>query len=38
MRMGHRKVGSEVVDWMHLAQDRYQWWALVNLVINHQIP
>jgi len=22
----------EGVNWMHLAQDRYQWWALVNMV------
>jgi hypothetical protein len=24
------KIGCEGVDWMHLAQDRDQWWALVN--------
>jgi len=24
------EIGWEVVDWMHLAQDRGQWWALVN--------
>jgi hypothetical protein len=22
------------VDWMHLAQDRDQWWAVVNTVVN----
>jgi hypothetical protein len=25
------------VDWMHLAQDRYQWRALVNTVMNLRI-
>jgi hypothetical protein len=24
----------EAVDWIHPAQDRDQWWALVNTVIN----
>jgi hypothetical protein len=25
-------IGLYVVDWMHLAQDRSQWWAPVNTV------
>jgi hypothetical protein len=28
----------EGVDWMHLAQDRYLWLALVNTVMNLRIP
>jgi hypothetical protein len=28
----------EVVDWMHLAEDRDQWWALVNMVMNLHVP
>jgi len=24
----------ESVDWIHLAQDRDQWWALVNMIMN----
>jgi len=27
----------EGVDWMHLAQDRDQWSALVNIVMNLQV-
>jgi hypothetical protein len=25
-----REIGFEGVDWIHLAQDRNRWWALVN--------
>jgi len=28
----------EGVDWIHLAQDRDQWWALVNMVMNLRVP
>jgi len=28
------ETGWEGVDWMQLAQDKDQWWALVNTVIN----
>jgi len=38
IRMDLREIGWEVVDWMHLAQDRDQWWALVNMVMNLQVP
>jgi hypothetical protein len=33
-----REVGWEVVDWIHLAQDRDQWQALVNMIINLWVP
>jgi hypothetical protein len=26
------------VDWIHLAQDREQWWSLVNRVMDFQAP
>jgi hypothetical protein len=29
--MDLREIEWEDVDWMHLAQDRDQWWALVNM-------
>jgi hypothetical protein len=32
--MGLREIGWEVVDWMHLAQDKDQWWAVVITVMN----
>jgi len=36
--MDFREIGWEVVDWMHLAQYRGQWWALVNIVMNYWVP
>jgi hypothetical protein len=33
-----REIGWEGVDWMHLAQDRDQWLALVNIVMNFGVP
>jgi hypothetical protein len=32
------ETGVNVVDWIGLAQDRYRWRALVNSVMNHQVP
>jgi hypothetical protein len=29
-----REIGLKDVDWIHLAQDGDQWWALVNTVMN----
>jgi hypothetical protein len=38
VRMDLREIGWEGVDWMHLAQDRDQWQALVNTVMNLHVP
>jgi hypothetical protein len=32
IRMDLRKIGWGSLDWIQLAQDRYRWWALVNMV------
>jgi hypothetical protein len=36
--MDIREVGWEDMDWMLLAQDRDQWRAHVNTVINLRVP
>jgi hypothetical protein len=36
--MDVRELGQEVVDWMHLAQEREQWQTLVNTVLHLQVP
>jgi hypothetical protein len=33
-----KEIGHEGVDWINFAQDRAQWWALVNMVRNLQVP
>jgi hypothetical protein len=32
------EIGLNVLDWIGLAQDRYRWRALVNLVMNLWVP
>jgi len=36
--MDLREIMCEVVDWMHLAQNRDQWWAVVNTVKSLLVP
>jgi hypothetical protein len=38
IRMDIREIGCEGVDWIHLAQHRDQWRAVVNTVMNLRIP
>jgi hypothetical protein len=38
IKMGLFEIGLGVVDWIGLAQDRYRWRALVNSVMNLQVP
>jgi hypothetical protein len=37
IRTDPREIGWEDMDWMGKAQDRDQWWALVNTAMNLQI-
>jgi hypothetical protein len=36
--MDLREIGWDGVDWIELAQDRDEWRALVNMVMNLQVP
>jgi hypothetical protein len=38
IRMDLREIGWEGVDWIHLALNRNQRWALVNTVMNFRVP
>jgi len=36
--MNAREIGWAGVDWMHLAQNRDQWRAVMNTVMNLRVP
>jgi hypothetical protein len=36
--MDLREIGLEVTNWIHLAQDRNLWRAVVNTVMNLRVP
>jgi len=36
--MDFREIGWEGVDWIHLAQGRDKWRALVDMVMNLRVP
>jgi hypothetical protein len=36
--MNLREIECEVANWIHLAQDRERWSALVNTVMNIRVP
>jgi hypothetical protein len=38
IKMDLREIGWGGMDWIDLAQDRYHWRALVNTVMNLQVP
>jgi hypothetical protein len=38
INMDLTEIGFGDVDWIHWAQDRDRWWALVNTVMNLQVP
>jgi hypothetical protein len=38
IKMGLREVGIDGANWIHMAQDRVQWRACVNTVMNLRVP
>jgi hypothetical protein len=38
IKMDLREMGIDVANWIQLAQDRVQWWAYVNTVMNLRVP
>jgi hypothetical protein len=38
IKMDLREIGWDGMDWIELAQDRDQWRALVNMVMNLRVP
>jgi hypothetical protein len=38
IKMDLREIGWDCMDWIELAQDRDQWRALVNTVMNLWVP
>jgi hypothetical protein len=37
LKIDLKEIGFEGVDWIYLAQGRYQWHALVNMVMNFRV-
>jgi hypothetical protein len=38
VRIHFREIGWEGVDWMHMVEDRDQWQAVMNVVMNFWVP
>jgi hypothetical protein len=38
IEMDLREIGIDGANWIRLAQDRVQWRAFVNTVMNHRVP
>jgi len=38
IKIGHQEVGCWCMDWIELAENKDRWWALVNTVMNLQVP
>jgi hypothetical protein len=38
IKIDHREIECDGLDWIDLAQDREQWRALVNTVMNLLVP
>jgi hypothetical protein len=38
IKMNLREIGIDGANWIQLAQNRVQWWAYVNTVMNLRVP
>jgi hypothetical protein len=38
IKLDLRETGIDGANWIRLAQDRVQWWAFVNTVMNLRVP
>jgi hypothetical protein len=38
IKLDLKEIGIDVSNWIQLAQDRVQWWAFVNTVMNLRVP
>jgi hypothetical protein len=38
IKMDLREIGINRANWIRLAQDRIQWWAFMNTIMNLQLP
>jgi len=38
IKMDLKDMGWVGMDWIHLTQNKGKWWALVNIVMNLQVP
>jgi hypothetical protein len=38
IKLEFREIGVDVLNWIQLAQDRFQWWAFVKTVMNIRVP
>jgi hypothetical protein len=38
IKMDIREIGIDGANWIQLAQNRAQWWAFVNTVMNLRVP
>jgi hypothetical protein len=38
IKLDLRDIGGEGMDWIFMAQNRYQWRSLVNTVLNLRVP
>jgi hypothetical protein len=36
--MDLREIGFEDAGWIHLVQNRVQWWILINTIMQHWVP